>query len=247
MSVVVLLGCWTAGKTSTINRLQSEWPQKFTVIDSDAAVSEQFGGWLGSVFLAHHADISQAWSYLDFHERLLLARLLIAPQPFLLAAGPLLTTREPFWSVFVTHTNPLCIHLHVTPEEILVGLKKRRKWQKRAGLDLCPGFGAWDEGLVTAYNETKEEWEEIDEAAALCNIRRAQAYLTALYDRFSSHTVAASKLKEDNNLQSAFGALILQHLNAGHHNPSTAVHADAGLRADLLAPRQIRQSAYLIA
>src|SRR5579885_2590202 len=93
MSVVVLLGCWTAGKTSTVKRLQSKYEGRFVFIDSDAAVSQNFGGFLGNIFLAHADDPKRAHEYIDWRERYLLTKLLHVQQPCLLAAGPLLVTR----------------------------------------------------------------------------------------------------------------------------------------------------------
>lgn len=214
--VVVLLGCWTAGKTSTVNRLKKKCPNGFLYIDSDAEVSTQWAGWTGNIFLANAQNPLKAHNYIDFRERLLLAKLLSVQQPCLLAAGPLLPTREPFWGVFVNCVKPVCFYLEVTAEEIYRGLKKRRTWQQKAGLDLCEGFGSWDDGLLTRFNSRTEAWDELEEDEALAKISTAISKLAPIYEKFSFRTIQSSKLKNDLDAQNHFDDLVAEHLSDIH-------------------------------
>lgn len=216
MAAVVLLGLWTAGKTSTVTRLQNKYGKSFLHVDSDMAVSDKYGGWLGSIFLANADDPAKAQEYVDLRERLLLAQLLTAQQPLLLAAGPMLITREPFWSVFVNYVKPVCFHIQSTPQEVYNGLRLRRSWQKKTGLDLSPGFGSWDEGLITKYNESTGNWDELSEQEALTGISNAAATLKPLYEKYSppGYSFTTGDLKHDERLRIEFEQLVEQHLFA---------------------------------
>jgi hypothetical protein len=105
---VVLLGCWTAGKSSLVKRLRDKVSASVTFIDSDEFVSSTYAGSLYNIYLAYaeRSGLDCAREYIDLQERLLLAKLLSMPKPYVLAAGPLLPTREPIWNVFLNHVQP---------------------------------------------------------------------------------------------------------------------------------------------
>jgi shikimate kinase len=214
MPVVALLGCWTAGKTSVVKRFQHTHPNYIQHIDSDLAVSEPYGGWLGNIFLSRGHDPSWANAYIDFRERYLLAKLLLEKQPCILAAGPLLPTREPSWSAFVNCAKPVCFYIQTTPAEIYLGLKKRRAWQKKAGLDLCSGFGSWDDGLLTRFDAQTGLWNELGEDEALSGITEAVSKLTPVYEKFATdeRTIQSSLLKDNQEMQNKFDSLIEYYL-----------------------------------
>lgn len=214
MPIVALLGCWTAGKTSVVKRFQHSHPTYVHHIDSDLAVSEPFGGWLGNIFLSRGQDPDWANAHIDLRERLLLTKLLLERRPCILAAGPLLPTREPSWSVFVNCAKPVCFYIQTTPEEVYLGLKKRRAWQQKAGLDLCTGFGSWDEGLLTRFDPQTGVWNELGAEEAVNGISKAMSKLAPIYEKFatSERTVQSSSLKDNLEMQYKLDSLIEYYL-----------------------------------
>lgn len=216
MSVVVLLGGWTAGKTSVMKRLQSSLPESFLFLDTDEMVSDHFAGCIYNVFLAYAlpGNLAKVSSYIDFRERFVLSKLLEIKSPCVIAAGPLIPTREPFWSAFLHHVKPTCFYLKATPEEMYQGLKKRRAWQQQVGLDHCAGFGSWDQDLLTSFNEATLTWDELGKEEALHQISKAIARLTPRYEKACTNnkTFSASALKRDAATRDNFEQLIANHL-----------------------------------
>jgi shikimate kinase len=227
---VVLLGCWTAGKTSTVKRMSQFDLSHVELIDSDEEVSQQYGRWLGNIFLAHPHNPTAAHKYFALRERLLLAQLLTRARPFILAAGPLLPTRDPLWQVFITQVRPTCFHISLTAEEVYAGLKKRRAWQTEIGLDLCEGYGAWDEGLLTEFDIATKKWIELDRKTALLQITHTMSGLERLYHRFVApqHIISSVELKTSPRARQQFLGRISQCLSGeSREYPSNHVIAES--------------------
>jgi len=189
MATVVLLGCSTSGKSSAVRRFQSMYGNGYgnqsEVIDTDALVAadSEFNGHLYAMYLkfTRRSDNSAAQLYLELGERHLLKQLANKKEPVLIAAGPNIPLREPEWSNFLRVVNPICFYFRLTPKQLYEGLRRRRIRQGRRGLDLCPGFGCWDAGLATAFNQQSSNWEEIPSEQALPLIEQYLAKVDPIY------------------------------------------------------------------
>jgi shikimate kinase len=188
MATVVLLGCSTSGKSSAARRYAKTYGNEYEVIDTDALVSAdtEFQGHLYAMYVkfAKGADTSAAQLYLELGERNLLKQLVQKEETTLIAAGPNMPLREPEWSLFIEQTKPICFYFRLSAEQFYEGLKERRRKQRRTGLDLCAGFGSWDAGLATCYNDNTGVWEELEKEKALPKIEK---YLAKMDPIYSSH------------------------------------------------------------
>ena len=216
MGVVVLLGCWTAGKSSTVRRLEQKYPGKFRAIDTDSCVAESFAGWIYNIYLAlvDGANVNPAADYIEWRERCLLTKLLDVREPCLIAAGPMVPTREPIWSAFINHIKPTCIYLSLSPEEVYDGLSLRRLRQCKNGLDLVQNFGSWDKDLCTQFDPTTGLWEVLNRDDSLACIEAQMSSLTTRYKRVipGHRTYSASRLKWDRELQDSIDEVLAYHL-----------------------------------
>lgn len=213
--VIVLLGCWTSGKSTLLERLSRKHPDLFAPIDTDAVVSKDYAGFLYNVFLAHSrtGTAKSVNQYMDLRERAVLARLMNLHQSFVVAAGPLLVTREPLWSAFWDRVRPICFYLEQDVQEIYEGLKKRRAWQANAGLDMIPGFGSWDEGLLTRLDDQTGTWLELSRSEALKNVSRTIYPLVNKYRNCAQGRIfKAKEVKENQFVRNKLETEILYHL-----------------------------------
>ena len=185
MATVVLLGCSTTGKTTAARRMMKTSGMHFEVIDTDSLVAsdEEFKGHLYAMFLkfTKDGDTSAPQLFLELGERALLIKLKEKRESVLIAAGPNVPLREPEWSAFLRAVQPICVYFRLSAGELYEGLKKRRERQKRRGMDLCPGFGCWDNGLATRYNAKSGEWDELSKDEAIPLIEQHIARVEPVY------------------------------------------------------------------
>ena len=147
MKSVVLLGFSTTGKSSIIKRFTEKYGNHLTAIDSDAVVSEPYGGHIYKLFLSLREGTStrRALDEIAKREKDFLRNVGDLDRPLLIAVGPAVPSREPEWHNFVTRVRPCCFYLKKTAEDVLDGLRNRRnKHSSDQSLAIDPGFGCWD-------------------------------------------------------------------------------------------------------
>ena|ERR1035437_1304456 len=191
MNCVVLLGFSTTGKSSILRDFRERHGEAVDTLDSDEQVSQPDGGHVYNVFRRFRAGPNTAPSIqvIERREREFLRTARPAAKPLLLASGPFLPIREPEWSGFVDRVRPVFFYLQKSPEEVLEGLlERRRRHSQDRPLAQDPGFGCWDQDVITAYRNGR--WVEVPRGQALENVRKHMAGMVAIYERLAAQTVA---------------------------------------------------------
>ncbi len=227
MATVVILGCSTSGKSSAARRLIKAYGDKFEVIDTDAVVASdpEFDGHLYAMYLkfVRGNDASACRLFLEIGERTLLRKLRSKDNPCLIAAGPNVPFREPEWTDYLQLVRPICFYFRLSAEQLFKGLRKRRIRQKYNQLDLCPGFGCWDEGLGTVFNEHTGDWDELsfEEAMPLIenHLRRVEPVYMAACE--PQNIIDVGSIKQDADLQNKVSRLLHEALR---WNPVATYH-----------------------
>lgn len=189
MKCVVLLGFSTTGKSSILSHFRKEDAHHVDTLDSDQQISQSDDGHIYNVYLRYRngSNTETAIRAIDRREREFLRTTRPTRMPLLLASGPFLPLREPEWSEFIAAVSPVFFYLQKNPEDVLNGLLERRKRQlAEPELSNRPGFGCWDQGVTTNYQDG--QWVEISRARALENIRRNMEGMVAKYSKLATYT-----------------------------------------------------------
>ncbi len=179
-----MLGSHTAGKSSLVRRFQIKQP-KALLVDTDREISHDFGGNLYNVFLALtvKADSTMAAALIEQRERELLRQLQQLDRPCLIAAGPLIPTREPEWSEFLHAVSPVCFFFRLSAVDMYTGLKRRRGRHRASGMASILNFGSWDHHLATQYNPETETWDSLTEIESLPLIEAFLSQVNPVYEK----------------------------------------------------------------
>lgn len=185
MTVIVIVGPHTAGKSTFIERLSGRGALTANFLDTDAAVSGDYASSIYNMFLAltNGDNTHQALNLIEMRERALLKELKFQNMPCLVAAGPLVPIREPEWSEFLATVNPICFYFKLSAKEMFAGLRRRRRKQQFSGLDQRENFGSWDKELGMRYDNENKRWAEITEAEAIPLIENFLARVTPSYEK----------------------------------------------------------------
>lgn len=134
MSVVVLIGAATSGKSLLLSRCRSRFTQTFQseewLKDDPANLAAK-----GLVYSSEEAT--------NF-----LLRCALSQERLLLAITPSLMYCEPQWSEFLAAKNPLLVYLAVSAPELMAGLRTRTNYRLADG-EHTEAYG--DQELVHAY------------------------------------------------------------------------------------------------
>lgn len=183
MTIVILVGCSTAGKSSAVRRFEAAFASRYKTVDTDFEVSREFSGDLYNLYLSLTTadDTTRAVRYHEQREREILRDLVVADS-CLVAAGPLIPTREPEWSKLLTARRPICFYLRMTDLEIYDGLQRRRKKQRRSGLAEHPNFGCWDREITMTFDHETLRYTEIAKPEALTRLCHQMSELASRYE-----------------------------------------------------------------
>jgi hypothetical protein len=93
----------------------------------------------------------------------------------------------PEWSDFVRRKTPTIFLLDLTSEEAYDGLMKRRERHEEIGISKRPGFGCWDEGVLTTYDNG--QWVLLPKEVALEKIKTLLARAVMRYKQYCGDRV----------------------------------------------------------
>jgi len=207
-SSVILLGFSTAGKSFYLNRIEKEYPNEFSFLDSDKFVSSAHHGHIFNIFMEIGRDA--AITYIENKEKEFIQFVTnYNGKPLLIAAGPFLVIRDG-WDKLIANKNPFIIHLDKDPDNIYQGLLQRREKQKEI-LDISnPNFGSWDKDVTTQINNGV--YQDISTNAALENIKEHLIRINPIYQNYRHLTVESETLKSDTGKQQEIIDLIIGKL-----------------------------------
>lgn len=195
---VVLLGFSTTGKSSILTDFTQQYSSLVECIDSDSEIAKPNGGHIYNIYfdyLEKH-DTQKALQEIERREREFLTRTKPTDKPLLLASGPYLPTRTPQWDHFVAQANPVFIYLQKSAEDVTNGLfERRRRQENHPTLFNRYGFGCWDQGVITNFENNT--WNKLADDESLENVRRNMDAPVRLYEKLAHHTFTWKERQEE--------------------------------------------------
>jgi hypothetical protein len=203
-----LVGFSTSGKSTIVKRLEEKYAaQGLVAIDTDKRVAmgyvdERDGdAHIYELFFQRldGRNTKGALDYIEARQRVILNWIIYSARwtetgetsrdrgtPRLIAAGPFLPMM-PEWSDFVRRKPPTIFLLDLTSEEVYDGLMKRRERHEEMGISKRPGFGCWDEGVLTTHDNG--QWVLLPKEVALEKIKTLLARAVMRYKQYCGDRV----------------------------------------------------------
>ncbi len=192
---ILLIGFSTTGKSSLLKRAQkkAENPDSILTVDTDSIISEPYGGSIADIFYKYGRH--KALEIIEKVECDFLQSFKASPlKPSIIAAGPAIPIRSPYYDEFIRRIQPEIILLEKSAEEIYQSLQERshRMKEEQKEKHQRPDFGIWDIGVMTRVQgdeivpETKEK--------AIKNIQTQLMQRDSYYKRYRCQTISASEI-----------------------------------------------------
>ena len=176
------------------------------MIDSDREISRPDGGHIFRTYLRYlnrfhsMASTDAANLVIAEREREFLRRMQPATDnPRLIAAGPHIVLRNPEWPEFAYRVKPVFVYIQKSPESVARALIERRQRLLRENpeLEYESGFGCWDQGATTRYDEQQGVWVPIEPIEAVIETMHSLMRINVdIYQQYQNHTFTYEQVQD---------------------------------------------------
>lgn len=196
MRQIILIGFSTTGKSSLINRIESEISNfKRITYDTDKVISKDFNNSISNIF--YQLGRMNALKEIERREIAVIQELILQPDSLIIAAGPGIPLHDNFKN-YLSIKKPHVVLLKNSPENIYENLKKRRqKLFQELQEQNRSNFGIWDIGVITDENN-----KEFPEQIAIAKIDKLLKEREEIYKPIANFIFNTSDVLSEQNLPS---------------------------------------------
>ncbi len=155
MRQIILIGFSTTGKSTLINKIVNQFPQR-EKHDTDIEIAKDFGGSIANIYYSNPV-LEHTYKQIQSLEEKILQALKLRNDNLIIAAGPAIPFKESF-SDYVINKNPHVVLLEKPASEIYKSLLDRRNDMKKNPKHQRPDFGIWDINVMV--NEDLVEYSK---------------------------------------------------------------------------------------